>query len=261
MTNHEMYDKLLAYSKIDINSQDPTTNQSYFTWALSFMYDPTSGDLCIGTAGGEFNVVRLEKDGTLHLNPKPTPEEIKVIESGSDNTYAQYMLNERYSTQNLSEAVERITHVMGISSNLKVKFGSRSDKLEIWSKADEVTPIKKRRCTQCGGMRKVSGWCESKTVIGCTASGCEESQRRIAYFTSMNVKITLAMISHDDIRFCKHGLKSNHETKLSAICQTCNGEGKISVGGNSKFRDWTARNSIIINPDLTYRIEPEKASA
>jgi hypothetical protein len=254
----EVYESALRRIHLDENGKHTST---YFGWGIEIALDESTKEVVLTNNRHPSKIASIATDGTITLYPIPSQEELEAMLINPELTVSgQHKVSYNYFTYISFSAFEQLVNNLRLFEKIRLKK-ERNGSTYIWTTADESTPIKERKCPTCKGLRKTSGMCHSSTVKGCTDHKCEEAAIMQAKVLKNNPRLRVvppSMYAHDHIHICKHGLTSTHETKLSEDCYSCTGSGKKVAGGNPRYRKWFGNNTIVINPDFSYAVEPSE---
>lgn len=254
----EVYARALKRIHTDENGKYTST---YFGWGIEISLDESSQEVCLVNSRHPSKIASIATDGTITLNPIPNQEELTAMLANPDLTVnGQHAVSYSYFSYISYSAFEQLINMVMLFDKIRLKK-EKSGNTFIWTAADESTPIKERKCPSCKGLRKIDGMCQTGTTKGCTDYRCEEAAVVQAKVLRENPKLRVvppSMYAHDHMQVCKHGLTSSHPVKLSENCWACSGSGKKVAGGNPRYRKWFGNNTIVINPDFSYAIEPSE---
>jgi len=254
----EVYERALKHVRLDENGKH---TRSYFGWGIEITLDESSKEVVLINSRHPSKVASVSTDGTITFHPIPTQEELTAMLTNPELTInGQQNVGYSYFSYVSYSGFEQFVNSLRLSDKIRLKKEKNGNTF-IWTAADESTPIKERKCPTCKGLRKISGVCRTNTVEGCTDHRCDEAAVMQAKVLRDNPRLRVvppSMYAHDHINVCKHGLTSNHEVKLSESCWACSASGKKTAGGNPRYRKWFGNNTIVINPDFSYAIEPSE---
>jgi hypothetical protein len=254
----EVYERALRR----IHKDEAGTHVStYFGWGIELKLEESSNDVVLFNTRYSYDVARIAVDGTLTLSPIPTQAELDAMLTNPElKSHGFVKVSYNYFTYLSYSAFESFTSSLLLGEQIRMKK-EKNGNTYIWTTADESTPVKERKCPSCKGLRKISGMCHTKTVKGCTDYKCDEAADAQAKVLRDNPRLRVvppSMYAHDHLELCSHGLTSTHEVKLSETCWSCSGTGKKTAGGNPRYRKWFGNNTIVINPDFSYAVEPSE---
>lgn len=255
----ETYANALRRIHVDENGVKVAT---YFGWGIELQYDETSKNVQLVNTRYKAIHASVTPEGIITLNPIPSKEELDAMDLDPEVTMNGFQKPKYGYFLYLSyQAFEQFLRTMGLFDTKVRMKRDKGNNTFIWTAADEVTPIKERKCPTCRGFRKISGNCHTGTHKDCLNYDCPEAIAKIEEAKSRKPYIKVlpqSVIKHDHINICVHGLTSSHEVKLAQECWACSGSGKKIAGGNPRYRKWFGNNTIVINPDFSYAIEPSE---